>query len=1348
MDSERQNGFQRDDLDVYSRPIERRPSKKSSSKDRHGMVYPDSFRDTSIRPVSPQESLSDTQNHSPASDAEHFAASATASPRSGIRAKPRDRRREFSPFHTGHGSSNSNSASASASTTNINHHSHHHNNSSSNINNYKNNNNNNNTSSNSSSNAANRLNDDDLPLPDPRSLRARSKTTTMEDQRGDLPPNTFLGRTRMRLGSLTTTASANMAAGSPQSPRPPLQDDPIAASIGFPSIIQSPGPRPRFVKSHSTLSSGLPPSNASSPGPYVSQVLNPDSTKILDLMKSTCGRMHGILSFRISGSSSWTSGYCAINVAAGSLIYQAKGEANQAKTLIPDLRGCRVRTLYSTELQSPYLSVSTYSSTLSVHLRPHVKETCDSWLAALLCWQPIRPKGVQNKMTKPQSVAITERRLADRRRNSESTLQKEATIIKVGKMLLWDRQSASGVCPPPTPRRISTFKQQRALSHYWRKVNCTLQENGHMKIVTEAGTNLVSFIQLSQLSRCAIQKLDASVLQDEFCIAIYPQYAVHAGSDHLTRPVYLSMESRVLFEVWFVLLRAFTIPELYGPEQPPTTTASTDDSGRPHPLAISQQVPTTTTDMFRIERLLNVRVIEAKIFPQSKAELPEKNKKSSKQQGSQTSGDYYAEILLDGEVRGKTAVKSSTSAPFWREDFTFHDLPPVLSSATVLVKCLNPVQKDWTLVSRGTYTPNEGDPEHDSLATLGELEVASQDTTFGRIDLPLDSLDAGNGSEKWWQILDENDQPVGEMLMRVQLDETVVLMSQEYQVMSELLHSFPNGLTVHLAELAPQELRQLSEIFLDIFQVSGQASEWVTALVEDEIDGLHRETSASRLRYTSRIHSNDSYESGQEREVLVRDLGRSATVEANLLFRGNSLLTKSLDMHMRRLGKEYLEETIGSSIRDIDESDPDCEIDPNRVSRQEDLERNWRNLIILTSNMWQSITGSAARCPPELRYIFRHIRACAEDRYGDFLRSVTYSSVSGFLFLRFFCPAILNPKLFGLLKEHPRNRAQRTLTLVAKGLQGLANLTTFGNKEPFMEPMNKFLMSHRNEFKDFIDAICAIPAERPPQIVNPSFATPIQILGRLPPTSREGFPSLPFLIDNARSFACLARVWLQAAPRGLTEVPDMDVNILKFHQLCIDLEKRTKESLNKAEQAEQPSGNLEVKWEEIAEQVEKSATFYEESSSKANTPGRESAVTSVSSTTAGNNRNSIGYFPRTPYLKSTEASVSDDADDDTPSSATSAPWEHSGRPMFTQPKYYADSRKSTESLQNPSTVSLTQSETPTGKNRQSGMSRDSGKYRLFEFVDRTRRKGKEKESSNSHGAAHQPQDVGPRNEYI
>jgi hypothetical protein len=613
-------------------------------------------------------------------------------------------------------------------------------------------------------------------------------------------------------------------------------------------------------------------------------------------------------------------------------------------------------------------------------------------------------------MTKPQAVAIGDRRPADRRRNSESTIQKDAAIIKVGKMLLWDKQSASGVVYPPAQKRISTFKQQRALSHSWKKVSCTLQENGHMKIFTETDVDLIYFIQLSQLSRCAIQQLEPSVLQDEYCIALYPQYTSHSGPEQLPRPIYLSLESRILFEVWFVLLRAFTIPELYGPKLP-----SGEEQTRGHSLNPSPSAP--LNDMFRIERLLSVRLIEAKMATPGK-DTPDanKNKKPGKFSASkpQNLGDYYAEVLLDGEVRAKTAVRSDTAAPFWREDFNFHDLPPVLSSASVVVKTMHPTQKDWTLVARGPFPLGRDD--NTPLSVLGGVEVTSQDATYGTVDLRLDDMDQGAEIERWWPILDDHDEKVGEILMKVQLEETVVLMSQEYAQMSELLHSFPNGLTVHLAHLVPGELRLLSENFLNIFQVSGQVGEWIMALVEDEIDGIHRDTTASRLRYTSRIHSNDSYESAQDRELLVRDLGKSATVEANLLFRGNSLLTKALDMHMRRLGKEYLEETVGANLRDIDESDPDCEIDPNRVTRSEDLERNWRNLIILTSNMWKTIANSASRCPAELRHIFRHIRACAEDRYGDFLRSVTYSSVSGFLFLRFFCPAILNPKLFGLLK--------------------------------------------------------------------------------------------------------------------------------------------------------------------------------------------------------------------------------------------------------------------------------------------------------------------------------------------
>ncbi|GAB1216735.1 hypothetical protein ATERTT37_005953 [Aspergillus terreus] len=1256
MEPENSNGLKRNSIHqgVYSRPVERRPSKKSSSKDRHGMVYPDSFRETSIRTVTP-DSSSEPAHHSPLSEAEYLS-SAAASPRVTPRTRGPDvesRRDLYQYYSTG---------------------------------------------------------DEEESQVEAKSQRNRSRTTTLDDQRSDISSNSFFARTRNRLGSINTAASA------------PKTPEDSSSSIGYPSI-QSPTYLTQSLGRH-RLSRPPPVSNVLS-GPSVAQASSPlsssDASKILQLMKTTCGRMHGILSFRTASTTAWTSGYCAINVATGSLIYQAKGEPALAKTLIPDLRGCQVRSRVDPELGTNYLSVSTFTSGLGVELRPHVSETFDSWLAALLCWQPIRPKGVQNKMTKPQSVAIGDRRMSDRRRNSESTVQKEAAIIKVGKMLLWDRPNASGA-RPSSGRRVSTYRQQRALSSAWQKVSCTLQENGAFKLFTESDITLVTCIQLSQLSRCAVQQLNASVLEDEFCIAIYPQYAAHAVSG-LTRPVYLALESRVLFEVWFVLLRAFTIPELYGPE----TSIEDDPTRAPGPT----DTIGSTADMFRIERMLTVRVTEAKLFPKKTPEESIRSRKQSKSiSNTSTSAvnDYYTEVLLDGEIRAKTAVKYRTANPFWREDLVFNDLPPVLSQVSLLVKTLNPTQKDWSLIAHGSYALNQ---EANPMRALDDVEISSHDATYGRVDIRLDDLESGVETEKWWPILDDRDQSVGEMLMKARMEETVVLMSNEYTPMSELLHSFTNGLTINMAQVMSSELNQLSEALLNIFQVSGTTVEWLSALVEDEIDGLHKDSTANRLRYTTRIHSNDARESNQDREVLVRDMGRTATVEANLLFRGNSLLTKALDYHMRRLGKEYLEETIGERLRDIDESDPECEVDPSRVHRSDDLERNWRNLISLTTSVWKSIAGSASRCPAELRLIFRHIRACAEDRYGDFLRTVTYSSVSGFLFLRFFCPAILNPKLFGLLKDHPRPRAQRTLTLIAKALQGLANMTTFGSKEPWMEPMNRFLNGHRTEFKQFVDSICAIPADRPAPIVTPSYATPIQILGRLPPPSREGFPSLPFLIDHARSFANLIRIWLDCVPQKLDETGEIDPAVRKFHEMAVRLHERTKECLSKAEQAERPSGNLEVKWEELVDAMERSATFYDESSKPA-TPAAETAVAGSTSVT-GSHRNSIGYFASRPGLprRSTDYAA-EGADDDTPPSSSSATWDQSRMP-FSIPRW-SEPRDSTGSSKNSSTYSLEYHDSSKARRssmtRESRESRETSKYRFFDFVPApSRRKAKDRDQA-------------------
>ena len=57
---------------------------------------------------------------------------------------------------------------------------------------------------------------------------------------------------------------------------------------------------------------------------------------------------------------------------------------------------------------------------------------------------------------------------------------------------------------------------------------------------------------------------------------------------------------------------------------------------------------------------------------------------------------------------------------------------------------------------------------------------------------------------------------------------------------------------------------------------------------------------------------------------------------------------------------------------------------------------------------------------------------CALSGSPPMSQDVPYLAVTGFLFLRFFVPAILSPKLFALREEHSDQRTERTLKLIAK----------------------------------------------------------------------------------------------------------------------------------------------------------------------------------------------------------------------------------------------------------------------------------------------------------------------------
>ena len=76
----------------------------------------------------------------------------------------------------------------------------------------------------------------------------------------------------------------------------------------------------------------------------------------------------------------------------------------------------------------------------------------------------------------------------------------------------------------------------------------------------------------------------------------------------------------------------------------------------------------------------------------------------------------------------------------------------------------------------------------------------------------------------------------------------------------------------------------------------------------------------------------------------------------------------------------------------------------------------------------------------ELQLLFKHVRTSVEECFGRQSNNLLSQGVSALCFLRFIVPAILYPNMWGLYPGLPSENVQRSLKLVAKTIQNLANL--------------------------------------------------------------------------------------------------------------------------------------------------------------------------------------------------------------------------------------------------------------------------------------------------------------------